>query len=101
MQRNEIYPQDWPTIAYAIKEACAWRCSICNKQCRRPGELNLGWEYVLTVAHITQEYDADVVQVQPLCIPCHLRHDAPLSWWARRRHMHIRRRLAGQLQLAY
>lgn len=96
-----LYPNNWHEIAYEIKEACGWRCTQCDKLCRRPGELNLGWQYTLAVAHITQDYDAPIVQVQPLCVPCHLKHDAPYSWWARRRHMRIRRWQAGQLEINY
>lgn len=59
----------------------------------------LGWEYQLTVAHITQDYDAAVVQVAVLCAPCHFKHDSPLVWLARRRHERVRRRVAGQLEI--
>lgn len=94
---SEHYPVDWPHIARSIKEACGWRCTQCDKLCRRPGELWLGWEYTLTIAHLDQCYDTPIVTVAALCVPCHLKLDAPYSWWARRRHAHVRRRLAGQL----
>lgn len=92
MTFDVLYPADWQQIAAAIKEANHWRCQMCGRLCRRPGELNLGWEYELTVAHITQDYLATVVQLAPLCVGCHLRHDAPFVWVARRRK-------AGQLTL--
>jgi len=97
---NSLYPNDWPTIAREVKAANDWRCIACDKQCRRPGEFWLGWEYELTCAHLCQDYEADAVCVAALCVACHLRHDAPLSWWARRRRERVRRRLAGQLALA-
>lgn len=94
-----LYPDDWPDIAYSIKEANDWRCMQCNRQCRRPGELYLGWEYTLTVAHICQNYEADAVYVAPLCAPCHLLFDSVHSWLARRRKRMVRLRLAGQLEI--
>lgn len=95
--KSILYPSDWPDIAYTIKDANDWRCMACDLQCRRPGELYLGWEYTLTVAHICQDYEASSVYVAPLCARCHLEFDAPHSWLARRRHLRMRRMLAGQL----
>lgn len=92
-----LYPDDWPTIATLVKEANGYVCMACDKQCRRPGELYLGWEYTLTVAHICQDYEAEAVYVAPLCARCHLLYDAPHGWLARRRHMRLRRQFAGQL----
>lgn len=99
LMRHDYYPVDWPAIARAVKEANGWRCQACGKQCRRPGELNLGWEYTLTVAHLTQDYDADAVTVAALCLPCHLRYDARHSWIARLRRLRWRRVRAGQLEI--
>jgi hypothetical protein len=95
----QLYPTDWPAIAYAVKSANNWRCAVCNKLCRRPGEMWLGWEYELTCAHISQEYDGEAVQVAPLCLPCHFAYDAPHSGHARRRRNYLRQTLAGQLPL--
>lgn len=97
--QNEQYPVNWPDVARQIKEACGWRCLCCGKLCRRPGEMFLGWEYQLTVAHLDQCYDEPVVTVAALCIRCHFQLDAPLSWWARHRHARIRRWKAGQLEI--
>lgn len=94
-----LYPEDWPAVARSIKEACGWRCLQCGKQCRRPGEMWLGWEYQLTVAHLDQCYDGPVVNAAALCVACHLKHDAPYGWVARRRHAYIRRQMAGQLEM--
>lgn len=94
-----LYPYDWSKIAYAVKSGNHWRCQACNKQCRRPGEMYLGWEYELTVAHICQDYDAEAVCVAALCLPCHLAYDARHSWIARQRQMRARMERAGQLVL--
>lgn len=95
------YPADWREIAYIVKDANGWCCMQCSRQCRRPGEMYLGWEYTLTVAHICQNYDGEAVYVAPLCAPCHLTYDAPHSWLARRRHLRWRLRSAGQLTLSF
>lgn len=94
---DSLYPNDWASISLAVKNACDWRCMACNKQCRRPGELNLGWQFTLTTAHIDQDYDSEVTTVAALCLPCHFRLDSPFVWVARRRRLRIRQRQAGQL----
>lgn len=95
------YPCDWPDIAYSIKESNDWCCMQCDKRCRRPGELYLGWEYTLTVAHLDDGYEAEATTVAALCAPCHLAYDAPHSWIARRRRLRWRRHAAGQLVFAF
>jgi hypothetical protein len=94
-----LYPCDWSEVSYFIRIANDWRCMECDKQCRRPGELYLGWEYTLTVAHICQDYDGEAIYVAPLCLPCHLAFDAPHSWIARRRQLRWRLHHAGQLTM--
>lgn len=101
MIETYLYPQGWAQLSREIRELCDWRCQACGKLCRRPGEFYLGWEYELTVAHLDQCYDGEVVTVAALCALCHFRMDAPFVWWARRRHERIRRALAGQLELNY
>ena len=32
------YPKDWRRIAARVKEEADWKCEVCGKQCRRPGE---------------------------------------------------------------
>jgi hypothetical protein len=96
-----LYPTDWPHIAREIKEACSWCCQQCGRQCRRPGEFNFGWEYHLTVAHYYHEYDSPSAFVVALCAKCHLLHDAPFVWHARRRWARHRLRAAGQLEMEY
>lgn len=88
-----LYPVDWERLAREIKEANHYCCAECGKQCRRPGEFWLGWEYELTVAHWDHEYDDAAIFVACLCVRCHLRHDCRHSWRARRRN-------AGQLTLS-
>lgn len=86
-------------IARSIKSAVGYRCMVCDRLCRRPGELWLGWDYELHVAHLSQDYTAPVVTVAALCGACHFRHDSTLSWVARRRVERWRQREAGQLAL--
>lgn len=97
--RALLYPNNWPQLSREIRELCNWRCQACDKQCRRPGEFYLGWQYELTLAHLTQHYDAESITVAALCLPCHLKYDAGFAWVARRRHEHVRRLLAGQLTI--
>jgi hypothetical protein len=96
-----FYPNEWDIIACEIKVANNWRCQSCDRQCRRPGEFYLGWEYELTVAHLCQDYEGEAVNVAALCGPCHLAYDASHSWIARLRWHRWRQRQAGQLELAY
>lgn len=86
-------------IAQAVKEANDWRCQACGKKCRSPGELFLGWQFTLTCAHLTPDYDSEVITVAALCVACHLRLDSPWVWVARRRQQRLRRQRAGQLTL--
>lgn len=97
---KNTYPDDWHDIATAIKNACDWQCMSCGQQCRRPGEAWDGHRRTLTVAHWDNVYDGPEVFAVALCSVCHLRHDAPFSWWARRRWQRHRQRMAGQLSLA-
>jgi hypothetical protein len=94
------YPVDWPALAQEIKELNSWCCQACQRQCRRPGELWLGWEYELTIAHYDHIYDAPEIFAVPMCVPCHFRHDSPYSWLARRQVREWRQRKAGQLALS-
>jgi hypothetical protein len=94
-----LYPGDWLEIAYIVKAANNWRCMECQRQCRRPGELYLGWEYTLTVAHLDGGYEDEVTTVAALCVPCHFAYDCDDSWVARRRRLRWRLRDAGQLIL--
>jgi len=99
MKLLSFYPADWLDITQVIKAANHYECCACGRQCRRPGEFYLGWQYELTVAHYDNEYDAPAVFLVALCARCHLLHDAPFVWVARRRHCRQRQRQAGQLEL--
>jgi hypothetical protein len=99
MPTCDFYPIEWSALTREIKAANSWRCQQCDLQCRRPGEMYLGWQYELTVAHASQDYEASEVFVMVLCCKCHFVHDAPFVWWSRRRHERLRRRQAGQLEL--
>lgn len=94
-----LYPCDWRDIAFVVKELNDWTCQACGLQCRRPGEAFDGHKRTLTLAHITQDYEADAIFVACLCSRCHLLYDAPHSGIARRRNRRIRQRQAGQLDL--
>lgn len=94
-----LYPEEWSTLAREIKEANHWRCQACQKQCRRPGEMWLGWDYEMACAHICQDYEGESVCVAAVCARCHLLMDAPFVWVARRRRQRLRQQLAGQLSL--
>lgn len=96
---NFLYPANWRALAAEIKAANHHICQECGRKCRRPGEFYLGWEYELTVAHYDNVYEADAVLLSVLCARCHLRHDAPFVWSARRRADRQRRRQAGQMEL--
>lgn len=94
-----LYPDDWAEIAHKVKEANDWRCQECDRQCRRPGEAFDGHDRTLALAHISQDYEADWIQVACLCRGCHMLHDAPYGWLARLRNIRLRLRLAGQLEI--
>lgn len=96
---SEIYPVDWPELAFAIKDACGWRCQQCDKPCRRPGQKFINHDDTLTIAHWDNEYLTPAVFVVAICWPCHRAHDASFGGAARRRWGHIRRQRAGQLEL--
>jgi len=64
---NTTYPQDWPQIAYAIKERAGWRCIVCHHAHDRQAG------YTLTVHH----RDGNPMNNAPsntlaLCQRCHM-----------------------------
>lgn len=71
------YPQNWKQIATEIKDAAGWKCKVCGKQCRRPGEPFDTHKRTLTVAHLDHTPEnMDPDNLMPMCAPCHLRYDA-------------------------
>lgn len=71
------YPKDWRRIAARVKEEADWKCEICGKQCRRPGEPLDTHRRTLTVAHLNHTpEDCSRANLKAMCAPCHLRYDA-------------------------
>lgn len=93
------YPDNWVKIAQEIKEACGYTCMVCSRQCRRPGEFWLGWDYEAHVAHWDHDYDGAQIYVVVCCARCHFIHDASSVWVARRRVERWRQRAAGQMEI--
>lgn len=80
------YPPDWKQIAQAVKEAAGWRCEICGKQCRRPGEPFDTHRRTLTVMHLDHNpANCERANLLAGCAPCHLRYDAPRKAQDRRK----------------
>lgn len=90
---RERYPSDWELIALAVKEAADWKCHVCGRNCRRPGEPFDTHRRTLTVAHLNhQPEDCRPENLKAMCAPCHLRYDARQHSETRKR----RRRNAGK-----
>ena len=71
------YPPDWELIAMAVKEKAGWKCEVCGKQCRKPGERFDTHKRTLTVAHLNHTpEDCRPESLKAMCAPCHLRYDA-------------------------
>jgi len=62
------YPEDWPTIAYTIKQERSWKCQICGiKQGKDPHNN-------ITVHHHDHNtFNNDPDNLIILCQKCHLR----------------------------
>lgn len=110
---RSLYPKEWNSIAYRIKDQANWCCEECGRRCKRPDEdwsrflssgcvsgeveIKLG-RYVLTVAHLNHiPSDCRDENLKALCSVCHLRYD--------RRQMALKRRLKrerlGQLTINF
>ena len=82
------YPSDWEAIALQVKAEAGWRCEVCGKQCRRPGEPFDTHRRTLTVAHLDHTPEnCSRENLRAMCAPCHLRYDARQHAETRRRHM--------------
>lgn len=83
------YPETWPEVARAIKEAAGWRCVRCGHPHERPGQripcdnhcdplrhpggLNDGRQRILTVHHLDGiKHNLAWWNLVPLCQVCHL-----------------------------
>ena len=71
------YPIHWQTIANEVKQKADWKCQMCGKQCRKPGEPFDTHKRTLTVAHLNHApEDVRPENLMAMCAPCHLRYDA-------------------------
>lgn len=71
------YPPEWTFIAYSIKYQAEWKCEVCGKQCRKPGEPFDTHKRTLTVAHLNHiPEDIRPENLMAMCAPCHLKYDA-------------------------
>lgn len=86
------YPANWNEIAYRVKDEADWKCEVCGRQCRRPGEQFDTHKRTLTVAHLDHTPEnCDRSNLKAMCAPCHLRYDAAQHAESRRR-----KKLGGQ-----
>lgn len=113
-----LYPDDWESLAYQIKQGTNWRCQQCAKACRRPKEtipefLSRAYahtrqfdheivqhpqRWTLTVAHLNHiPGDCRPDNLRALCAPCHCRMD--LKAMGRKKQLKAERN--GQLRLAH
>lgn len=90
MERKR-YPTDWEQIAFEKKEATDWKCEMCGKQCRKPGEPFDTHKRTLTVAHLNHmPEDVSAKNLMAMCAPCHLKYDA-------QHHAETRKKRRGQM----
>lgn len=74
---KKLYPIHWKTIANEVKRKAEWKCQMCGKQCRKPGEPFDTHKRTLTVAHLNHKpEDVRPENLMAMCAPCHLRYDA-------------------------
>ena len=74
---KKLYPIHWKTIANDVKRKAEWKCQMCGKQCRKPGEPFDTHRRTLTVAHLNHKpEDVRPENLMAMCAPCHLRYDA-------------------------
>lgn len=83
---KKLYPIHWKTIANEVKRKAEWKCQMCGKQCRKPGEPFDTHRRTLTVAHLNHKpEDVRPKNLMAMCAPCHLRYDAKHHAETRRR----------------
>ncbi|MEV0493430.1 hypothetical protein [Streptomyces atratus] len=86
-ENKDRYPDDWPAISRAAKQAAAWRCA-CTGQCGRGTHAGrcpnrhgrpaygTGTTVILTTAHLNhQPEDVRPENLVVMCQGCHLHHD--------------------------
>ena len=112
---RELYPEDWETIALAIKNEANWTCENCGQPCRKPKQhfmdfayphlcngqyidLDHPQKYTLTVSHTDHNpANCDRSNLRALCAPCHCRYDLQPGSMAIKRKLKLERE--GQLSL--
>lgn len=82
---RKLYPKDWDSIAFRIKDNAGWVCQNCDKLCighpdRQEvailGNRSERGRYTLTVAHLDHNpANCEDTNLKALCAPCHLRYD--------------------------
>lgn len=83
---KKLYPIHWKTISNDVKRKAEWKCQMCGKQCRKPGEPFDTHRRTLTVAHLNHKpEDVRPENLMAMCAPCHLRYDAKHHAETRRR----------------
>lgn len=81
------YPADWDEIARRVKDEADWKCEVCGRQCRRPGEPFDTHRRTLTVAHLDHTPEnCERSNLKAMCPACHLRYDAAQHAESRRRN---------------
>ena len=71
------YPDNWDEIALSVKTLAGWRCQICGKQCRKPGEMLDTHRRTLTTMHLDHdESNCESKNLLAGCASCHCRYDA-------------------------
>jgi hypothetical protein len=108
MERH-LYPSNWNSLAFAIKQEANWTCQQCQRVCRKPGEskedflqrlgesnnVKIG-QYTLTVAHLNHKpSDCSLNNLRAWCSVCHARYD--LRQMPRKKY--LKRERNGQLKL--
>lgn len=84
------YPSNWEEIAKKKKELVGWKCEVCGKQCRKPGEEFDTHKRTLTVAHLNHTpEDVRPENLKAMCAPCHLRYDGKHHAETRRRKRNV------------
>ncbi len=81
------YPANWDEIARRVKDEADWKCEVCGRQCRRPGEPFDTHRRTLTVAHLDHTPEnCERSNLKAMCPACHLRYDAAQHAESRRRN---------------
>ncbi|AYD87702.1 hypothetical protein [Caulobacter phage Kronos] len=82
-ENRALYPKDWKSLAYGLKEKHGWRCEgspkypTCRAQHGQPHPVT-GSKVVLTIAHLDHDprNSLDASNLKVWCQRCHLTYDA-------------------------